>query len=175
MGKIRWILVLLIALIVSISTPGETKSPGWDLSLKRIYLSEDQGVWGSIQYQHFSGQSLYGEFFQIGDFYHQRGFGFGITVYKNSQVHISNTFGIDRYHIFDYENTFYRTGLCLDWKLGKGSLTLEGDLALDDLVGNFVRYQLNYSLPVKVGKIDLGMGNLLGSKDGLALWVGIGL
>lgn len=175
MRKTRWILVSLIVFIVSISAPGDTKFLGWDLSMRRIYLSDDQGVWGSIQYQHFSGQSLYGEFFQIGDFYQQGGAGFGITIYKNQQVHVSSTFGIDKYRIFDFVNSFYRTGLCLDWELGKGSLTLDGDLVLDDQVGNFLRYQLNYSLPVQAVKLDLGVGNLLGSKDGLAFWIGIGL
>ncbi|AZR73912.1 hypothetical protein BBF96_11230 [Anoxybacter fermentans] len=173
MDKYKLVLCLVIICIVLLSSVGEASSI--ILNGNKIFLKNENGYLWRIEILPVDTQGFYLEIFKISDYYQQVGVGFDFRLSGHSYGEIWSLVGLEEYRLLKTNNSFFRNGLRAQIPVSFGKIILGADVMIDDLVGSFLRYQLEVSFLKKWIRGKVGIGNLLGNKDGMALWIGFEL
>lgn len=155
----------------------------FDLTVNKVFLQNDQGYWGKILYKPVNTQGFYFELLSIDNYYQQAGLGVGVNVFKTPknndsilpEIEIWNLLGGEKYWINETSNSFFQAGVQADASLSIGKISFGSSICFDDYLGTFFRHQLELKVRTKWGLGNIGVGNLLGSNDGYAFWIGFEL
>lgn len=113
------------------------------------------------------------EYLQIERYYQQFGAGLEINLLHHPSVKLWGLLGGEGYQLSTRNNNFFRTGLRLEFAAFFPETHVNVDLLVDDQLGLIPRYYLEMKSSEGWVQGNLGLGNLLGTADGLAFWFGI--
>lgn len=175
MVKARTMICLTIVLGMLLFANTRAEAIHFQVGLNKVFFLQDQGYLGKLRLDTEEGSKVYFEWLQVSDYFHQRSLGLELFWRKGFFGETSLLVGYENYTLQDYSNDFFRFGARTDFPMRWGEISLEADLMVDHLVGPFVRYQCEVRFPKTWMQSQIGFGNLLGSRDGYALWVGFDL
>ncbi len=172
----RYGFILCSLLVILVLSPVRINADSVDLLLSgsQVFFAnaEQTGQWWKARLALLESQGMYLEYLKIEDYYAQVGAGFEIILLNYPIGQLWGVAGGEEYLIHETKNEFFRTGLRLELPLAFGELEMTTDVFFDDLTGIFPRYYTELKLSKWWLKGNLGVGNLLGSNDGYAFWVG---
>ncbi|MCK4257396.1 MAG: hypothetical protein KAX49_00365 [Halanaerobiales bacterium] len=165
--------LLIFALILLFISCGDADALSYQLSINKIFFSEDEGYSWNARLDLVPNQGFYLDGLQIGDFYDQWGAGIEFLLFDHPKFATWGFVGVEKYKLNRTHNSFFKTGMHIEFPVSSARFALKGELVIDDMIGIFPRYQIETWLPKYF--INLGVGNLFGNEDGYAFWVGIRL
>lgn len=175
MEKTRKIIYLAVMMIMV--TCFNTRAEGFYLQagLSKVFLLQDQGYLGKLRFDPDQERGVYLDWLQIGNYYRQYGVGLELLWRNDRFGETWLLMGYERYDLHSNRNGFSRIGARTEFPLKWGELVLQADWMIDDLIGPFLRYQCELRFPGSRLQTQIGIGNLLGSRDGYAVWFGVAL
>lgn len=171
----RILAVVLVMVTAAWLGGGQAQAIDFDLGVSKVFFRQDSGILGTVRAEVYQNSDVYLELLQIDDYYRQLGAGVSYAFYKQNERTVRFVLGMDRYQLLATTNYLFRTGVACEEQLPFGEMALDTYLLLDDLTGVSLRYGLELRLPDTLLKGKIGVGNLLGSGDGYAVWVGLTL
>lgn len=175
MAKARIVICLAVLLTAFLHISPYAEAFHLQGEVNTVFFRNDHGYLSKLRFDPIEGKGTYLEWLQIGDYYRQLSLGGEFLWREDCFGETWLLIGLEQYDLTDYINRFFRVGLRTDLPLPWGEVTLEVDLMLDDAVGPFLRYQGELRFPQTWLQGQIGFGNLLGSRDGYAVWVGFDL
>lgn len=163
-------LLLSLYLLLTLSNP--VVASELEISANQLFFLPQSGQWWKIRANDYYSQGVYLEYLQIEGFYQQIGAGIEINLLHRPSVELWGLVGGEGYQLVSQSNNLLRTGLRLELPLPFLELHWCFDLMVDDQLGNFPRYYLEIKSSTDGLQGNGGFGNLLGSRDGYAFWVG---
>ncbi len=173
MIKNRFVFGLVFILMLVFISNGYVDAFQHQVAVNKLFFSEGQGYWWNVQFDLVRDQGFYLEGLTVGDFYQQKGAGIELLIFDKPKLEVRSLVGLEQYRFNETKNSFFRAGLKTKMFIYNARVSLGGDVMVDDLVGIFPRYYVEVGIINDI--LTLGVGNLLGNKDGQAFWVGIHL
>lgn len=148
---------------------------GLDLSgsINRVFFLGDGGYYGNLHVNSGQFPGLFVDGLQVGDYFQQVGYGLELALPKRAGRQFTIELGQDQYRLLQARNFLWRLGVRGEFTLACANLSLGVNLMLDDLTGKYLTYQAEFHFPKSKLKGNIGIGNLLGSDDGYAIWTGL--
>lgn len=166
---LRMLLILFLFFIMN----NPVVATEFEISANQLFFLPQSGQWWKMRINNQYTQGIYLEYLQIERYYQQIGAGLEVNLLHRPSVKLWGLFGGEGYQLSTRNNNFLRTGLRLEFAAFFPEIHVNVDLLVDDQLGWIPRYYLEMKSSEGWVQSNLGLGNLLGTADGLAFWVGI--